>query len=83
MSYIVTQILCGDRGGCDMVGPEAATRRASARMRAVTLLDKACDTVEWGHDTMLCARPGRSVRGLGAVRAAWVQGVHTMHSTQF
>ena len=42
-----------------------------------TQQDTTYDMAGWGHDTA----PNAPLHG--AVRAAWVQGVHLVHSTQF
>ena len=64
------------------------TTRSSAHVRAATWHDMPATRTRGGHDTVgarlqhdrdmaLCARPGPSGR------AAWVQGVHLVHLTQF
>ena len=58
-----------DTAGYDLLHDAQCALRHSA-VRATT---QCCAR----YDTVLCARPGRSVR------TTWVQAVHLVHSTQF
>ena len=64
--------LCIVTGGgrrCDMVGPNAATRRASARVLEATQQDMPATRPRGGHDTtQYTATTRRCVRGLDSVR---------------